>query len=873
MNIDYEDIQSFKKLSLPEILKSYGILLKLKGPNSFMALCPFHDDKEPSLSVSQKEDVWLWHCFGCRKGGTVIDFVRQKENLSVKEVYEKLKGKIASGASRPRNDTEHANGNGSHKPNPLELLKSVTDFYHKTFFEDKRGIEYLRGRGLRSEELYRSFKIGFVNGSMRKNLSYTSPLMKDLKEIGILNNEGNEFFYNSVVIPLLDEDGNIVSLYGRNISQKRHLYLKGPHKGLVNRQGAYGTDKVILTEAVLDALSLYELGVRNVIPCYGTGGFTEDHKALLAKQRIKEVEFCFDNDDAGARGARDLGRKYLPAVTSSLLKLPEGIKDANDFLVSKRRKEDFETLERIPIEVPKILFNETVYEIEKQKDAVLFKTKDRSYRVLLPEYESIHSLRVNMKLEVGGSYHIDVVDLYSERQRHAYTKKTAARFSLPEEVVERDLYRILEELERQTPKPDEEKSEAPMSAEEKEEALCSLKNPSFTQEIITDLEKIGCVGEEQNKLLGYLVTISRRLPDTLSLTIVSQSGAGKSNLADTLEAILPKEEVVRLSRITPQALYYMEKTALRRKVLVIEEKEGSRDSDYSIRVLQSKKSLRLAVALKDPKDGRMKTQVFEVEGPVVVIETTTKTDINPENASRVFIAYLDETEAQTKKIHAFQSFQKTLEGKSQRKTAGTLIRKHQNIQRLLKEVTVAIPYVGKIHFPSRWMRTRRDYQKFLNLIEAVTFLHQYQRKASLLEDGTEYIESTIEDYRIAHTLACDIFGDCLSELMKPDRDFLERLRAMVKDNPDRLFERRTVRDFTGLPDHVVRERLRVLSEMEYLLVLEGKQGKQYQYKLNPEPIQSKDIIAGLTTPEELERTLKPLRGNFESKLTPSLVTS
>ncbi len=854
MNIDYEDIQSFKKLSLPEILKSYGIALKPKGPNSFMALCPFHNDKEPSLSVSQKDDVWLWHCFGCKKGGTVIDFVREKENLSVKEVYKKLKEKLP-----------YSNGNGSHKPNTIELLKSVTDFYHKTFFEDKRGFEYLRGRGIKSDEVIRSFKIGFVNGSMRKNLSYASPMLKDLKILGILNAEGNEFFYNSIVIPLLDEDGNVVSLYGRNISQKRHLYLKGPHRGLVNYQGAFGTDKVILTEAVLDALSLYELGIRNVIPCYGTGGFTEDHKALLIKQRIKEVELCFDNDDAGDKGARALVDKFNVGVTSTLIKLPQGIKDPNDFLVGKKTKEDFEALERISLEIPKTLFDQTPYEIQKEKGTLHLKADDRCYRVHLPEYDSIHSLRVNIKFEIKEAYHVDVLDLYSERQRKTYIKKIAVRFGLSEECLERDLYHLLEELEKEKA-PVEAQEIVPMSEEEKEEALKVLKNPNLIQEITQDLEKIGCVGEEQNKLLGYLVAVSRKLQDTLSLTIVSQSGAGKSNLADTLESILPSEEVVRLSRITPQALYYMEKDSLKRKVLVIEEKEGSRDSDYSIRVLQSKKALRLAVALKDMKDGKMKTQIFEVEGPVVVIETTTRTDINPENGSRVFIAYMDESEEQTKRIHLFQQKQKTIEGRRVRLEAQTLIQKHQNIQRLLKEVVVDIPFAQAIRFPTKWMRTRRDYQKFLNLIEAVTFLHQYQRPLKTLQDGTEYIESTIADYRIAYSLACDIFGDGLSELMKPERDFYERLKQMLQEKEIVSFQRRQARAYTNLPDHVVRRFLETLVSMEYLLVLEGKNGVRFEYKLNPEPLEKKEIIQGLTTPQELERTLRQPCANLAARL-------
>ena len=854
MNIENGHVETLKRLDFLEILHSSGYTPKQKSPTSYMMNCPFHEDKTPSFSISLVGQKWLWHCFGCGKGGDILRFVMLKDNLTYPEALKKF--------CPP-------NGNGHSTPaiNPLELLRTVVEFYHKSFFsaqggsasggEDKRGLEYLKSRGIKSEEVIRSFEIGFVNGSLKRILSPKSEAFKTLKDIGILNEEGNECFYNSVVVPLFDEDQNPVGLYGRNISRQQHLYLKGPHKGLMNPHGAKDTDKVILTESVIDALSLYELGIRNVIPCYGAGGFTESHAKLLAKENIKEVEISFDHDDAGTRGAGDLAAKLAGlGIKSSRVNLPQGIKDPNDFLVGKGTKEAFQALERIPVEIPKTLFEAVACEIQKEKNALHLKIKDRDYRILLPEYDSIHSLRVNVKLRVGESYHIDVLDLYSERQRKSYARKIEEKFASSAGEVEQDLYRILEELEKEKTKAHApEEKPKPMSEEEKEEALNSLKSPRLVQEILEDLEKMGCVGEETSKLLGYIVTLSRKLDEPLSMIIVSQSGAGKSNLADTLEKCVPPEESVHLSRITPQALYYMEKEALKRKVLLIEEKEGSRDADYSIRVLQSKKLLTLAVPMKDPKDGKLKTQTFMVEGPVVVIETTTRTDLNPENTSRCFIVYLDESEEQTKKIHAFQRKQKTLEGQLRRKEADSLALKHQNLQRLLKPLVVHIPFVDRLKFPSKWMRTRRDYQKFLNLIEAVAFLHQYQRELKRTEDSTEYIEATLEDYQIAYDLSKEIFGDLLSELKKPEIDFLEEVKRMAEDLKLRRFTCRMVREFTCLPDHLVRRYLDTLHRMEYLWLLEGKNGVRFEYEVNSEPFSAREIIQGLTTPTELKAHL------------------
>ncbi len=875
MNIEYNDISAFKRYNLPDLIQSYGIEVKRRS-GGWIARCPFHDDNNPSLSINQKDGIWLWHCFGCGASGTVIDFVMKKETLTLAETYEKLRLLVSCSAGiAPCDD------GGSAGLNSLELLRKVSGFYHKTFFEDGKALDYLVGRGLKSEELYKTFKIGYANGTLKRTLPLRGAMIAALKEIGILNEKGNEFFYGCVVVPMFDEDGNVVSLYGRSITGSNHLYVKGAHKGLINRQGAYNADKVIFTEAVIDALSLYEMGERRVIPCYGTNGFTEDHKEILrrfgspAKEMTGrqndslEVEIAFDNDVAGSSGAlalaRELGRLGVERVTRVIL--PEGVKDINEFYAGGGRKEDYDLLERKEIEIALPLTASLSRESEsKHENGVIhYSSGNRSYRVRAGDLESIRSLRVNIRLTVGEDYAIDVIDLYSHKSTAGYIRRMNKRFSIPYEELERDLRKILEEVERHIAKDEEQKElEAVMpviTPEERGEALRYLKNPDLVKMIIKDLEFAGCVGEDMNKILGYIVTVSRKLDQPLSMIIVSQSGAGKSNLADMLEAVTPKEECLHLSRITPQALYYMDRQALKRKVLVIEEKEGSRDADYSIRVLQSKEILRLAVPIKDPKTGSLKTSIFEVEGPVVIIETTTRTDLNPENLSRCFTVYLDESESQTRRIHDYQKRMKTAEGALEKRNICAIITKHQNIQRLLEPVNVIIPYVQHISFPSKWLRGRRDHQRFLNLIEAVTFLHQYQRaRKRVVEAGgqgdTVYIESHPEDYRTAYTIARDVIGDSLAELMKPERDFYERTRRMREEREKKTFSRRDIREYTGLPDHLVRRMVQTLVEMEYFLVSEGKNGVKFEYMINPYPVEARDIIQGLTTPEELERRIK-----------------
>ena len=175
-----------------------------------------------------------------------------------------------------------------------------------------------------------------------------------------------------------------------------------------------------------------------------------------------------------------------------------------------------------------------------------------------------------------------------------------------------------------------------MSKEEEKEALAFLKRADLMEQIIADLKTIGHVGEDSRKMLAYLIAVSRKLARPLSGIIISGSGAGKSGLVEKIQELTPPEDVEFYSRITPQALYYMDRDALKRKLLIIEERTGGEGADYSIRTLQSRQKLTQAVPIKDPNSGKIRTMTFEVEGPIAYLETTTNANINHAERHPVF---------------------------------------------------------------------------------------------------------------------------------------------------------------------------------------------------------------------------------------------
>ena len=171
----------------------------------------------------------------------------------------------------------------------------------------------------------------------------------------------------------------------------------------------------------------------------------------------------------------------------------------------------------------------------------------------------------------------------------------------------------------------------------------------------------------------------------------------------------------------------------------------------------------------------------------------------------------------------------------------------------MREIKVVNPFAHLLNFPTEWLRTRRDHLRFLNLIEVVTFLHQHQREIKKTSDDREYIESSLADYRIAYDLAREVLGESFTELKKPQRELLLQIKKLLEKKDE--ISRREIREHTGLGDHRLRDLLSELTSLEYLNVVEGKQGKSVVYRLAEDVVISGKIIEGLTKPDDLAQKL------------------
>jgi len=307
---------------------------------------------------------------------------------------------------------------------------------------------------------------------------------------------------------------------------------------------------------------------------------------------------------------------------------------------------------------------------------------------------------------------------------------------------------------------------------------------------------------------------------------------------ESVLAMIPEEERVKYSAMTGQSLYYLGETNLKNKILAIVEEEGAEKASYALKLLQSEGELTIASTGKDDQ-GRMKTEEYHVEGPVMIFLTTTAVDIDEELLNRCLVLTVDESREQTKAIHDLQREAETFDGLKRKVERERILAVHKNAQRLLKPLHVVNPFAKRLTFLSDRTRTRRDHVKYLTLIRTIALLHQYQRPLKE-HDGLPHIEVELADIAAANALAHEVLGRSLDELPPQTRRLLEHLKEMVgarceseEIDPELcLFTRREVREFTGWSNTQLKVHLDRLEELEYIYPRRaGMRGSAYEYEL------------------------------------------
>jgi DNA primase len=926
--IPEHEIERLKgEVSVQRLAEARGVKLERRGAD-LVGLCPFHEDHNPSLVITPSKNLWncLGACGG--GGSVIdwvmkshgVSFPHAVELLRADHPSLAAPGKVVRKGTTGSVKIEAPFEKDA---DDQRVLRQVVDYYHETIKESPEALKYLQHRGLEHPEMIEHFQLGFSNRTLgyrlpEKNRKNGAEIRGRLQRLGIIRESGHEHFTGSIVIPVIDIDGTVTEMYGRKITEglragtPLHTYLPGPHKGVWNEQAMTVSKEIILCESLIDALTFWCADYRNVTASYGVNGFTEDHRQAFKNHGIKKVLIAYDRDEAGEKASSELAYELISmGMDCYRVLFPKGM-DANEYgckvkpatkslgvLLNKVEwlgkgkgpiitvNEQIETVleqtepqatKEKETETPSVAAEPIVSTptniidapIEIKGDEITIAQGDRRYRIRgLGKNLSSDILRVNLLAMRGDGLHVDTLDMNVDRQRVMFSKRAAEELEVKEEVIRKDLGRVFLQLETLRNELiqkalDPKKEEVELSPEEKAAAMELLKDPNLLNRILDDFARCGVVGEETNKLVGYLASISRRLDTPLAVVVQSSSAAGKSLLMDAILGFVPEEERVQYSAMTGQSLFYMGETDLKHKVLAIVEEEGASRAAYALKLLQSEGALSIASTGKDPSTGKLVTHQYRVEGPVSIFLTTTAIQLDEELLNRCLVLTVNEDRSQTQAIHRQQREQQTIEGLLARNDRNETLKIHRNAQRLLKPVFVANPFARELTFLDNQTRTRRDHVKYLTLIRSIALLHQYQRPVKTTEHNgkaIEYIEVTIEDIEMANRLAHEVLGRSLDELPPQPRRLLLMIDEMVSKECEKLnverkdffFSRRDIRQYTGWGNTQLKTHLARLEDLEYLLVHHGGRGQSFVYELVFERRANDDkpVLPGLIDVEKL----------------------
>ena len=717
---------------------------------------------------------------------------------------------------------------------------------------------------------------------------------------------------------MTDLQGSVTGLYGRRVDDhtKGELHYR-VGSGIFNATALSTFDELILADSILNALTFHAAGHENVIALQGV----EFSSELFAN--VKRLLLAHPNTDEGNAAVQQIASSDLfsgielhritfprdfdanryavayrtvPEALAKRIRVaawidPHGVsfqlaeekntestKDTEDRNPTRQQGDTSPTRQRVNTNTPRQQVSPVASPLPlpaEDLDAFVTDTEitieieQRRWRIRGLDRNTISGvMKVNVLVLHHERFHVDTLDLYHSRSRRLYLAEAADEIGAAEQTLRGDLGRVLLKLEQlqseHATKARQQPPEVKLSETERNDALALLQDERLLDRILEDFDTCGIVGERTGKLAGYLAATSRKLERPLGLVLQSGSAAGKTSLMDAVLSLMPPEEQFACSAVTSQSLYYMQNENLRHKILSVAEEEGVRGASYALKLLQSEGRLSIVTTGRESGTGRTAVERYEVEGPVALLLTTTAANVDEELMNRCLVISVDEDSGQTEAIHRRQRERETLAGFTGRERARRVRELHQNAQRLLRPIEVVNPYAEQLQFTSLRVRNRRDHAKYLSLIRAVTFLHQYQRdvKQAVIDNKeVEYIEVTKRDITVANTIADAILGRSIDELPMQTRTLLRQLHAHVKQTAkseniatkEVRFTRREVRESLQWGQTQIKLHLDRLFAYEYVVVHPGPGRTQlYQLQWDGRGSEGQPTLCGLVDPSKLK---------------------
>ena len=756
------EIQDIKSnLTLSQILQHYGL-----KPKNNMLNCPFHEDKTASLQVNLEKQ--FYKCHACGAKGDQIQWVQDYEKITKHEAIVKCE-QLANNQEPVVWETK--------KTVEISQLQKTT-FLEIMFKSFRKGLmnsqpakDYCKKRNLDHTKLEISFNSGqFHHGERR-----TEELIQNSLAVGLLLDNGlktatGEIAYSifgkySLVFALKNKENEIVSFYFRSILDKqdaKHFYLK-------NRNGLYPnypnpkTKKLILTESIIDCASLLQIDEinKNYSLLACYGINGLNEEIQKAILELTELEeIIFCFDND------DAGKKAVNKYGAMFLKEYKNLKITS---LSLPNKDINETLQ---LHEPEII-NEL---LEKRK-SFLFSTEIALGNILKEE--------TNPQITEVESTNFSIEDQSEPKQNKPVKSVQSVAESKPIEF---------------------------------------LKQKNLLANLNKQIGKSGIVGEENSRLLLFLIIISYMNKSPIHAIVQGSSGSGKTHIISRIADLMPGEDVLRFTRITESSLYNWGEFDLFKKIIIIEDLDGLKeDALYALRELISNQFLSSSVSMKDKK-GNNKSTRKEVKGQFSSLSATTKGETYEDNMSRSFLIAVDESKEQTQRIIENQN--KRNAGEIDPKESQKAVQFIQSMVRNLKHYEVINPYATKLQLPEKVHKIRRLNEMYQAVIKQVTFLNQYQRQ--LTKDNQLITE--IEDIEQATEILFESIILKVDELDGSLRQFFERLKKYVK-NDNEEFILRDIRQDLSISKTQIFRYIQTLLELEYIKQIGGYSNKGIRYKI------------------------------------------
>ena len=402
-----------------DVISQY-VTLKKKGANYF-GLCPFHNEKSPSFSVSPGKQ--MYYCFGCGAGGNVITFIMEYENYSFGEALKYLADR--AGITLPEaEDSKEARAQRDLKNTLLEINRLAANYFYYQLKQPqgRPGYEYLKNRRL-TDETITHFGLGFANKTpddlyrYMRSKGYDDSILKETGLFFIEERGARDKFWNRVMFPILDVNNRVIGFGGRVMGDGEPKYLNSPETKLFDKsRNLFGLNfarksrekYLLICEGYMDVIAMHQAGFTNAVASLGTA-FTAQH-ALLLKRYTDQAVLTYDSDGAGIRAAlRAIPILKEAGISAKVLNM-KPYKDPDEFIKNLGR-EEFQ--KRIDEAVNSFLFEISVIRSE--------------YNMQDPESKTGFYNAVAKKL----------LEFPEKLERDNYTEAVAREYMIPAEDLKR----------------------------------------------------------------------------------------------------------------------------------------------------------------------------------------------------------------------------------------------------------------------------------------------------------------------------------------------------------------------------------------------------------------------------------------------------